>query len=238
MGAHEVLIMIINGFEKLSLVDFPGFTACTVFTGACNMRCPFCHNATLVIDTKNLPIIDETYVFDYLKKRSGIIDGICITGGEPTLHKDLVDFALKCKELGIKVKLDSNGTNPDMLKELIDKKAIDYIAMDIKNSKDKYAITTNASVDMNKIQQSIDLLMQNLIPFEFRTTLVKKFHTIEDIENIAKWIKGAKKYYLQKFEDKGGCLQDGLTEVDLDTAHKMRDIAQKYVENCALRSYE
>lgn len=230
--------MIINGFEKLSLVDYPGYTACTVFTGACNMRCPFCHNATLVIDTKHLPIIEETYVFDYLKKRSGIIDGICITGGEPTLHKDLIPFMLKCKEIGLQVKLDSNGTNPEILKEAIDKKAVDYIAMDIKNCKAKYPITTNASINMEKIQQSIDLLMQNIIPFEFRTTLVEKYHTIEDIENIAKWIKGADKYYLQKFEDKGGCLQDGLKEIDLETAHKMRDVAQKYVKSCLLRSYE
>ena len=230
--------MIINGFEKLSLVDYPGFTAATVFTGACNMRCPFCHNAVLVIDAIHQPIIEEQYVLDYLNKRKGIIDGLCITGGEPTLQKDLGEFIKKCRETGVKIKLDSNGTSPQMLKELIDAKLLDYVAMDIKNCKEKYAITANAKIDLNAIQESIDILETSGIDHEFRTTLVHEFHTLQDIEKIAQWLVGTNKYYLQKFEDKGGCLQDGLTEVPLDLAHKMKQMAQKYIKNVELRSYE
>ena len=230
--------MIINGFEKLSLVDYPGYTAATVFTGACNMRCPFCHNAILVIDAKHQPIVEEQYILDYLNKRKGIIDGLCITGGEPTLQKDLDKFIIKCKETGVKIKLDSNGTNPEILKSLIEQNLLDYVAMDIKNCKDKYSITANASIDLTKIQESIDILEASSIDHEFRTTLVKEFHTIDDIEKIAQWLDGTKKYYLQKFEDKGGCIQDGLHEVPLDQAHKMRDIASKFIKNVELRSYE
>ncbi len=230
--------MIINGFEKLSLVDYPGFTAATVFTGACNMRCPFCHNAILVIDAKHQPIIEEQYILDYLNKRKGIIDGLCITGGEPTLQKDLDAFIKKCKETGVKIKLDSNGTNPETLKSLISQNLLDYVAMDIKNCKEKYSITANASIDLTKIQESIDILESSNIDHEFRTTLVKEFHTIEDIEKIAQWLDGTNKYYLQKFEDKGGCIQDGLHEVPLDEAHKMRDIAKEFIKHVELRSYE
>ena len=230
--------MIINGFEKLSLVDYPGYTAATVFTGACNMRCPFCHNAILVIDAKHQPIVEEQYVLDYLNKRKGIIDGLCITGGEPTLQKDLDKFIIKCRETGVKIKLDSNGTNPEILKSLIDQNLLDYVAMDIKNCKEKYSITANASIDLTKIQESIDILEASNVDHEFRTTLVKEFHTIDDIEKIAQWLDGTKKYYLQKFEDKGGCIQDGLHEVPLDIAHKMRDIAKEFIKHVELRSYE
>lgn len=230
--------MIINGFEKLSLVDYPGYTAATVFTGACNMRCPFCHNAILVIDAKHQPIVEEQYVLDYLNKRRGIIDGLCITGGEPTLQKDLDKFIIKCRETGVKIKLDSNGTNPDILKSLIDQNLLDYVAMDIKNCKEKYSITANASIDLTKIQESIDILESSNVDHEFRTTLVNEFHTIEDIEKIAQWLDGTNKYYLQKFEDKGGCIQDGLHEVPLDQAHKMRDIAKEFIKHVELRSYE
>ena len=230
--------MIINGFEKLSLVDYPGLTAATVFTGACNMRCPFCHNAILVIDSIHQPIVEEQYVLDYLNKRKGIIDGLCITGGEPTLQKDLPDFIAKCRDIGIKIKLDSNGTNPQILQDLIKKNLLDYVAMDIKNSKDKYAITANAKIDLTKIQESIDLLESSGIDHEFRTTLVHEFHTLEDIEHIAQWLDGTNKYYLQKFEDKGGCIQDGLHEVPIALAKKMQTMASKYIKHVELRSYE
>ena len=231
--------MIINGFEKLSLVDFPGYTAATVFTSACNMRCPFCHNAALVIDTRHLPVVEEQYVLDYLIKRKGILDGLCITGGEPTLQKDLKAFVQKIKDqTGIKVKLDSNGTNPDVLSDLINSKLIDYVAMDIKNSKKKYTLTANASINLDLIQKSIDILNSSDVDHEFRTTLVSKYHTLEDIEEIGKWLKGSKKFFLQKFEDKGGCIQDGLKEVDIETAKKMKSCLEKYIENVGLRSYE
>ena len=230
--------MIINGFEKLSLVDYPGFTAATVFTGACNMRCPFCHNAILVIDSIHQPIVEEQYVLDYLNKRKGIIDGLCITGGEPTLQPDLAQFIEKCKATGVKIKLDSNGTNPTILKELIDKNLLDYVAMDIKNCKEKYSITANAKIDLTHIQESIDILESSGIDHEFRTTLVKEFHTLADIEKIAQWLDGTNKYFLQKFEDKGGCIQDGLNEVPIDIAKQMQAAAKEYIKNVELRSYE
>ena len=231
--------MIINGFEKLSLVDFPGYTAATIFTGACNMRCPFCHNSVLVLDSKHQPIIEEQYIIDYLVKRKGILDGLCITGGEPTLQKDLKRFIERVKkETQIKVKLDSNGTNPETLKELIKEKLIDYVAMDIKNCKDKYALTANAAINLDIIQQSIDLLNNSGINFEFRTTLVSKFHTLEDIEKIGKWLKGSPTFYLQKFEDKGGCIQDGLKEVPKEEALKMQTILKQYINSVELRNYE
>ena len=230
--------MIINGFEKLSLVDYPGFTAATVFTGTCNMRCPFCHNAILVIDSAHQPIVEEQYVLDYLVKRKGIIDGLCITGGEPTLQKDLTQFIAKCKDTGVKIKLDSNGTNPETLKELIDKNLLDYVAMDIKNCKEKYSITANAKIDLTHIQESIDILESSGIDHEFRTTLVKEFHTLADIEKIAQWLDGTNKYYLQKFEDKGGCIQDGLNEVPIALAKQMQAAAKEYIKHVELRSYE
>lgn len=230
--------MIINGFEKLSLVDYPGFTAATVFTGACNMRCPFCHNAILVIDAAHQPIVEEQYVLDYLIKRKGIIDGLCITGGEPTLQKDLAEFIKKCRQTGVKIKLDSNGTNPDILRDLIKNNLLDYVAMDIKNCKEKYAITANAKIDLLKIQESIDILESSGIDHEFRTTLVHEFHTLSDIEKLAQWLDGTNKYYLQKFEDKGGCIQDGLHEVPIDLAKKMQQAAKAYIKHVELRSYE
>ncbi|MDO4607972.1 MAG: anaerobic ribonucleoside-triphosphate reductase activating protein [Clostridia bacterium] len=228
--------MQFNGFQKLTLLDFPGHVAATLFTAGCNFRCPFCHNAALVTHIDNQNFFSEEYVLDYLKKRIGILDGICITGGEPLLHKDLPEFIKKVKELGYLVKLDTNGSYPDILEQLINSGNIDYVAMDIKNSKEKYRLTAECSEqDLSNIEKSIALLKQNKVDYEFRTTVVNEYHTVEDIKSIAEWIRGAKKYFLQNFTDSGDLIKDGLTAADRETIENMRLAATDCIENTQLR---
>ncbi|MBU1146080.1 anaerobic ribonucleoside-triphosphate reductase activating protein [Patescibacteria group bacterium] len=195
--------MLIGGLQKLTLIDYPGKIACTVFTVGCNFRCHFCHNPEL-IDPKKVKlseIIEEKIFFDFLKSRRGLLDGVCITGGEPTLYPDLPEFIKKIKEFGFLVKLDTNGTNPEILEALVAEKLIDYIAMDIKNSlqKDLYEKTTGGVVDFDKIKKSIEIIMKSGLEYEFRTTIVPGLHNEEDILSLADFIRGAKKYYLQQF---------------------------------------
>ena len=190
--------MCILGFQKTTLLDYPHKLAATIFFGGCNFRCPFCHNAELV--TQNaLPELSHDAILAYLKKRTGILEGVCITGGEPTLSKGLPDFIHKIKNLGLLVKLDTNGSNPSMLKELMQTHTIDYVAMDIKNSPEKYEATAGAKVNLSNIQESIDLLLTATIPYEFRTTVVRELHTEEDFIKIGQWLQGASQYYLQNF---------------------------------------
>jgi len=199
--------MIIGGFQKLTLIDYPGKIATTVFTLGCSFRCPFCHNPELV----NLRLAhneeSEKEFFAFLRKRKGKLDGVCITGGEPTIQPDLIDFIKKIKKLGFLVKLDSNGTRPDVLKKVIDAKLVDFIAMDIKNQPKKYLKTAgivetrHASSMLDRIKLSVGLIMSSGIPYEFRTTVVPGIHTEKDFEEIAKWIKGAKAYYLQEYRE-------------------------------------
>lgn len=192
--------MLLGGLQKFTLIDYPGKVAATVFTVGCNFLCPFCHNPELV-DLKMIkgqPIISENEFFEFLKSRQGQLDGVCITGGEPTLHKDLPDFIKKIKELGFAVKLDTNGSHPEILEKLIAEKLLDYIAMDIKAPADKYnEIAGGAGID--KIKKSVELIKNSGIDYEFRTTVVPKFHKKEDIVKIAEWLKGSKKYFLQQF---------------------------------------
>lgn len=227
--------MLIKGFQKTTLLDYPSKVAATVFTGGCNFRCPFCHNASLVthIDPEN--DISEAELLDYLKKRKGILDGICITGGEPTLQSDLADFCKKVKEIGLLIKLDTNGTRPDLLKSLIDGGLIDYVAMDIKNSKEAYALTCGISEFPQGVEKSVEILMNANIPYEFRTTVVKEFHTKESIEALCKWIKGAKKYYLQSFTDSGDLIFDGLSSCTAEEMEELLVIARKYIPEAELR---
>lgn len=230
--------MKLFGLEKLSLVDYDGLVASTVFTASCNFKCPFCHNSPLVTDVNNLTEIPEQEVLDYFNSRRGILDGVCITGGEPTLQKDLPEFIAKIKALGLSVKLDTNGTNPDMIKYLFENKLIDYVAMDIKNSKENYAsIIGFEKFDTAKVEESVDYLINSDADYEFRTTLVKEYHTATDIENIGKWIKGAKKYALQKFKDTGSCIESGLSPIGDNVAKEYLDIIIKYVPNAKLRGY-
>ena len=219
--------MQFSGFQKLTLLDYPEKTACTLFTAGCNFRCPFCHNAALVTHIDNENYFTEEYVLEYLKKRAGVLDGVCITGGEPLMHKELPDFIAKVKELGYKVKLDTNGSYPDRLATLIDGGLIDYVAMDIKNCREKYIETADCSPEyLQKIEQSIELLKQKKIDFEFRTTVVKEFHTVDDIKKIAEWINGADKYFLQNFIDSGDLIQKNLSAVNPETLELMRSFAQ------------
>ncbi len=202
--------MKISGLQKLTLLDFPGVVACTVFFAGCDLRCPFCHNASLVIHigTDGGEMGEEEF-FSFLSKRHGILEGVAITGGEPLLQPKIKDFIVRIRGEGFKVKLDTNGTHPDLLAELLSSGLIDYVAMDIKNSREKYPMTTGVAIDTDKIDRSIKTIIASGVPHEFRTTVVKEFHTAEDFSAIGEWIKGADAYYLQQFMDSGDLVGDG-----------------------------
>ena len=231
--------MIIHGFQKMTLLDFPGRVACTLFTAACNLRCPFCHNAGLVTSIDSAERIDEEEIFAYLQKRQGILDGVCITGGEPTLQHDLADFIRRVRALGYAVKLDTNGTNPTLLKSLIDEGLVDTVAMDIKNAPAKYPLTVGLTdYDISSIQKSIDILLKGRVDYEFRTTVVSEYHTPADIAAIARWIHGAPRYFLQPFVDSGNLIgsSDGLLHTpDAATLDKMLSAARAIIPAAVLR---
>ncbi len=232
--------MKLLGLEKMSLVDYDGLVATTVFTGGCNFKCPFCHNAPLVSGYENLPNITQEEVFSYLEKRKGIIDGVCITGGEPTLHSDLPLFMEKIKNLGYKVKLDTNGTNPELVKKVHENGLCDYFAMDIKNDKDSYAkIIGFDKFDTKNVEKTVEYFLTSNADYEFRTTLIKQFHSVDNITKIAEWIKGAKKYFLQKFKSGDNCLNaDGLEPVDNDTTKQYIEILRKNIPFVSARGYD
>lgn len=230
--------MEIFGLEKLSLVDYDGYIASTVFTGSCNFKCGFCHNSPLVLDFKKLPVIPEEEIFAYLKKRAGIIEGVCVSGGEPTLQKDLPQFIEKIKELGYKVKLDTNGTNPQLVKSLNENGLVDYFAMDIKNDKEHYAsIIGFNEYDTKKVESTVDYFLSGKADYEFRTTLIKEYHEEQNIRLIAEWIKGAKKYFLQKFKSSDSCIALGLNEVEQSVAEEYQKILKQNIPNTNLRGY-
>lgn len=195
--------MLISGFQKLTLLDYPGRVACTVFTGGCNFRCPFCHNAALVLPERIAHDSSTYEVLSFLKKRQGILDGVAITGGEPLLHKDMPEFLEKIKAMGYMIKLDSNGSFPDMLIDIVKAKLVDRVAMDIKNSPALYEKTAGVKLNMADIERSKNFLLDGSVEYEFRTTCVKGLHTPESIREAAEWIKGANEYYLQQFKDSG-----------------------------------
>lgn len=228
--------MKFNGFQKLTLLDYPGKVACTLFTAGCNLRCPFCHNASLVTHIDNVVSYDEGEILDFLQKRQGILEGVCITGGEPLMQSGIIDFIKKVKELGYSVKLDTNGTFPEKLTMLAESKLIDYVAMDIKNCKEKYALTSGITdLNIGNIEKSVEFLLSGKIGYEFRTTVVTEFHTPQDIGEIAKWIKGADKYYLQNFVDSGDLIEDGLCAVSPEIMQNMRAIASEFIPNTQIR---
>jgi pyruvate formate lyase activating enzyme len=192
--------MLIGGIQTLTLIDYPGAIAATIFTLGCNFRCRFCHNPELVLMKKDTASLKEEEVFEFLQSRKEFLDGVCITGGEPTIHKDLPEFIKKIKDLNLKVKLDTNGSNFTMLKDLIENKLIDYVAMDIKGPWEKYDKITNGKVDVSQIKKSAAYLLKNLVEYEFRSTILPSLHTKKDIIEIAQQIKGARKFYLQQFK--------------------------------------
>jgi len=231
--------MQIHGFNKLTLLDYPGHLAATIFLGGCNMRCPFCHNASLVTSASSQPAIPVDEVLSTLVKRKNILEGVCITGGEPTLYPDLPDLIASVKALGFKVKLDTNGTNPSMIKALVKDGLIDYVAMDIKNSKDKYYMTcgvTNLNIEL--INESISFLLTAPINYEFRTTIVKEHHTEQDILSIGQWITGAKAYYLQSYKDSGDILSPGLSSHSKETLLGYVTLLTPYAKHVSLRGID
>ena len=220
--------MKIGGFQKLSLLNYPDKTACTVFTSGCNFHCPFCYNSGLVDGTES---VDFDTVFQYLQKRRGILDGVCVTGGEPLIHQDAIPFLLNIKQLGYSVKLDTNGSNPEALWEAIVRKAVDYVAMDIKNSFEKYAETSGRpDINPDLIKQSINILRTSGIAYEFRTTVVREFHTQADIETIAKYLQGSAVWYLQPFMDTETVFQKGLHTPSAEDMEIYRSIGNRYVK--------
>lgn len=229
--------MNIYGMEKLSMVDFDGHLCTTLFLGGCNLRCPYCQNSDLV-NLTNIQPIPETDVFNYLIKRKGIIDSVCISGGEPTLYPQLYNFISKIKDMGLLVKLDTNGTNPTLLQKLIDDKKIDYVAMDIKSSEQGYLQDFACTAEnLQNILKSIEILKKNAVNYEFRTTLVASLHSKTAISAMAQMLNGAKRLYLQCFVDHPSNLVPNLTSVPKETALQYKEILSKTITTVSLRGY-
>ncbi len=228
--------MVIQGLQKLTLLDYPEKVACTVFTAGCNFRCPFCHNASLVIDTyKNKEISEEAF-FSYLDKRGGVLDGVCVTGGEPLIQRGIEEFLARIKEMGFAVKLDTNGSLPDKLKRIVESGLVDYVAMDIKNSQESYGRTVGIEdYDISNVNKSVQYLLRGNVPYEFRTTVVREFHQRSDFESIARWIGGARRYYLQQFVDSGDLIQNGLHGYNKEIMNQALEVVRKGVQTAQLR---
>lgn len=227
--------MIIKGFQKLTLLDFPGKTACTVFTAGCNLRCPFCHNALLVTEQNDV-FFSEEEIFEHLDRRKNVLDGVAVTGGEPLLQKDIERFLYEIKDKGFLVKLDTNGCYPEKLDGILQLGLADYVAMDIKNSPEKYARTVGVeSFDIVPVEESIRLLQNSGVDYEFRTTVTADFHTVESIEKAAEWIKGTKKYFLQNFVDSGNLIDSACKGVSKAEMHLMLEAARKHIPTTELR---
>lgn len=228
--------MVIHGIQKLTLVDFPHYTSCILFSGGCNFRCPFCQNSSLVLDPMSQGVIDEDEIFSFLKKRKRMLEGVVITGGEPTLNSDLLLFMEKIKDLGYKVKLDTNGYKPDVLESAINKHIVDYVAMDIKTSLDEYPrLTGIKNINTELIRESISILLKEEVDYEFRTTVVKELHNEKNFEKIGKIVEGAKNYFLQTFIDSGNTIEKGLTSPSLEALESYKEILNSYIENVSIR---
>ncbi len=230
--------MLLKGLQKLTLLDFPGKMACTVFAGGCNFVCPFCHNASLVIGerVRESATLPEEEFFAFLGKRRGILEGVCVSGGEPTLAPDLLPFLNNIKELGFLIKLDTNGYRPDVLRKAVAQGLVDYVAMDIKSSKSGYPRAVGLSdFDISKIEESTDFLMQKKVPFEFRTTLVLGLHSKQDIVSIGEWLRGDESYFLQTFKDSGDVISDGFSGYDEKETRDLLNTLRMYIPNAQIR---
>lgn len=228
--------MVIQGLQRLTLLDFPGKVACTVFLAGCNFRCPFCHNASLVVDTYKNKEIPEEEFFAFLNKRKGILDGVCVTGGEPLLRPGIEEFLERIQRLGFLVKLDTNGSFPDKLIRIVELKLVDYVAMDIKNSQESYGKTIGIEdYDISKVHKSVNYLLRGNVPYEFRTTVVREFHQRSDFESIGRWIQGANLYYLQQFVDSGDVIREGLHGYNKDIMNQALEVVKKSVQTAQLR---
>ena len=217
---------VIGGLKKTSLIDYPDKISTIVFTTGCNFRCGYCHNAGLVSGKSKNEVCSTDSFFDFLKKRVGKLDAVVISGGEATLQPDLIEFVKRIKDFGYLVKLDTNGYKPEIIYRLLENSLVDYIAMDIKAPLDKYAFITNVDIDVVKIKESINLIMSSYIDYEFRTTVLKKQLDYIDFNKIAKLIKGAKKYFLQKFVVQSEILDESLNKEETYTDEEFKRIKE------------
>jgi pyruvate formate lyase activating enzyme len=227
--------MKIGGLEKTTLIDYPGKVACMIYTIGCNFRCPYCHNPELVDETAE--IIDTETIFNFLKERKPLLDGVVITGGEPTMHDDLLEFMKRIKDLGYLIKLDSNGTRPEMISKAISMNLVDYIAMDMKSPLEKYSQQVARPVNTEAIKESIRIIMRSFVDYEFRTTVVKSLLSQEDIVSIAQSIRGAKKYYLQRFIPAKILNPQLLRKAtySIEEFENLKNIVSPYVHYCGIR---
>lgn len=231
--------MQIFGFNKTTLLDFPEHVACTVFTGGCNFRCPFCQNGDLVLHGGSLPVLDEEEVFRVLRKRKGILTGVCVTGGEPTLQRDLDVFLSRVKELGYLVKLDSNGYRPEVLQSLCERGLVDYFAMDIKSSPENYARTAGVKeLDMGLIRESVDFIRSCGLDYEFRTTVVRELHSSGDFLSIGEWLKGCKAYFLQSYVESEGVICKEFSSYSKEELEEFVTLLKPYIDNVSLRGVD
>jgi len=247
--------MQIHGLNKTTLLDYPEHVAATVFTGGCNFRCPFCHNRDLVLNPAGQPIIEEQEVLAFLKKRRGIVTGVCITGGEPTLQPDLKIFLGKIKEIGLEIKLDTNGYRPDVLKDLVQSGLVDYVAMDVKSSKEGYAraagfergeipaTAVQGSIPagtflLSVIEESVAFLLQGSVPYEFRTTVVRELHSEREIKAIGEWLAGCRSYFLQSYEENEHVICPGFHSCTKEELLFYKKLLENYMDNVSLRGVE
>lgn len=230
--------MQIHGMNKTTLLDYPGIVATTLFTGNCNFRCPFCQNADLVLDPMSQPLISEEEIFSHLKKRKGIVKGVCVTGGEPTLQPDIMEFLSKIHEIGLLVKLDSNGYRPEVLRKLLESGCVDYFAMDIKTSLDEYDKVAGVKIDSEKINESVSIIMNSGKEYEFRTTVVRELHNKENFEKIAELLSGAKQYFLQGYVDSERVISPGFTAYSLNELEEFKEILQPKIKKVYIRGVE
>lgn len=232
-------MMKIHGFNTLTLLDYPCHLAATLFLGGCNYRCPFCQNAGLVISPEKEPYIEEEEVLSHLRKRKGLLDGVCVTGGEPTLYNELPEFMAKLKDLGYLVKLDTNGTRPKMLKTLRQQGLIDYVAMDIKTSRQNYGrVSGRLNQDITPVLESAAYLMSCGMEYEFRTTVVKELHSAEDFADIGSWLAGCSYYYLQSYRDSENVIQPGFHSYSKEELEGFQHILKASIPQVALRGID
>ena len=231
--------MKICGLNKTTLLDYPGKVAATIFLGGCNFRCPFCQNSSLVLHADREPELSQDEIFSFLEKRRGILEGVCITGGEPSLNDNLEEFIRKIRSLGYAVKLDTNGSRPYILKDLVRKNLLDKIAMDIKACPENYGnVSGLLDPDLDSIRESVDFLMEGHVDYEFRTTVVRELHTEKDFRKIGQWIKGAKAYYLQAYKDSKEVLQPGFSSYSLKELENFRNILLETIHLVEIRGID
>lgn len=229
----------VHGFNKLTLLDYPGRLACTIFLGHCNFRCPFCHNAGLVLDPENEPVIPIEEILGTLKKRKGILDGVCITGGEPTVHKKLPEFIQQIKKMDYSVKLDTNGTNPQMVQDMVKAGLLDYVAMDIKNAPDKYGETAGiARVDLEAVNETVEFLKSGKVDYEFRTTVTRELHKKEDFLKIRKWLSGSRRYFLQAYKESEQVIHPVYSSYSREQLENFRQLLLEEISQVEIRGID